>query len=394
MTGRWKRRWIGLSGGAAVLVLAAVLLSGNEAGRQQAFDDAEARAAYDATLTKAIAGDPQAQFMVGEHHRQGLGVARNPKKAAEWYEKAAARSHVEALYALGTLYEKGEGVRRDDGRAADWYRLAAGIGRHAGAEFALAQFYYYGRGVPAEAGEALSWYRKAADDGHPAAQHVLGTIYESGWNVEADPIEAYKWFTLAIPNRQQAMDIDHSFDPMAAREALAKKMTRNQVTRGEKAAARWRPAKAQRGDVGRDGFPLVRTLPAAVPAEAPRVPRVAVRLFSFEAPAGPAGATRTALSLFAEFGESSAKVSACGQAPRLREAVFQDLWTRPLPEQAEPPALRAVADRLVPVINRVLGGEVVRRAFLYPENRPLAANDLLQSPFDAVEECVQADAGS
>lgn len=394
MTGRWKRRWIGLSGGAAALALAAVLLSGNEGARQQAIDDAEAKAAYESSLTKAIGGDPQAQFLVGEHLRQGLGVARSPKKAAEWYEKAAARSHVEALYALGTLYENGEGVRRDVGRAADWYRLAAGIGRHAGAEFALAQFYYYGRGVPAEAGEALSWYRKAADDGHPAAQHVLGTIYESGWNVEADPVEAYKWFTLAIPHRPQAMAVDHSFDPAAARESLAKKMTRAQITRGEKAAARWRPAKAQRTAVGRDGFPLVRTLPAAVPAEAPRVPRVGVRLFSFEAPVGPARATPRALSLFADFDEPSARASACGQAPRLREAVFQDLWTRPLPEQAGAPALRAVADRLVPVVNGVLGREAVRRAFLHPDDRPLAANDLLQSPFDAVEECLQTEAGS
>jgi hypothetical protein len=393
MTSRWKWRWIGLSGGAAALALAAILLSGNEGGRQQALVDAEAKAAYESSLTKAIAGDPQAQFLVAEHLRQGVGVARNPKKAAEWYEKAAARSHVEALYALGTLYENGEGVRRDAGRAADWYRLATSISRHGGAEFALAQFYYYGRGVPADAGEALSWYRKAADDGHPAAQHVLGTIYEGGWNVEPDPVEAYKWFTLAIPNRDQAIAIDRGFDPVAAREALAKKMTRSQVTRGEKAAARWRPAKTPRA-MGRDGFPLVRTLPAAVPAEAQKGPRVAVRLFSFEAPVGPTGATHTALSLFAEFDEPSARASACGQAPRLREAVFQDLWARPLPERAGPPALRAVADRLVPVVNRVLGRNAVRRAFLHPDDRPLAANDILQSPFDAVEECVQTDAGS
>ncbi|WP_316977795.1 hypothetical protein [Shumkonia mesophila] len=382
-----------LSGGVAVLALAAVLLSGNEQGRQQALVDAEARTVYESALTKALAGDPQAQFLLGEAFRQGVGVARNPKKAAEWYEKAAARSHIEALYALGTLYENGEGVRRDDGRAVDWYRLAASIGRHGGAEFALARFYYYGRGVPADAGEALSWYKKAADDGHPAAQHVLGTIYENGWNVEADPVEAYKWFTLAIPNRHRAMAIDHAFDPVAARDALARKMTRNQIARGEKAAARWRPAKAPQG-VGRDGFPLVRTLAVPTPPATPRVPRVAVRLFSFEAPAGPGGATRAAYSLLAEFDGPPAQASACGLAPRLRDAVFQDLWTHPLPEAADPAALRAAAGRLVPVLNGVLGREAVRRALLHPGERPLAANDVLQTPFDAVEECVQADAGS
>jgi hypothetical protein len=276
----WKRRWIGLSAAIAI-VLVALLLFGSEWPRDGR-DDTTARVAYEATLLKAVNGDAQAQFETAERLRQGLGVAQNPTRAAEWYRKAAARGHIDAMYAMGTLREKGEGVPRDEGRAADWYRLAASLGRHGGAEFALAQLFYYGRGVPTDSAEALSWYTKAAEDGHPAAQYVLGTVYESGWNVEVDLIEAYKWYSLAIPNRQEAMAIDRKFDSVSARDALVQKMTRHQIARGEEAVAKWKPARAPR-PLSRDGLPLMASKDGSAPAETANAPRPAVRLFSFEA---------------------------------------------------------------------------------------------------------------
>lgn len=386
MAGRRQRRWIGLGGGAAIVALASVFLFGPGHEREGATVEGDARAAYELSLSKAVAGDPQAQFETAERLRRGMGVARNPRKAAEWYRKAAARGHVDAVYAMGTLREKGDGVPRDDGRAADWYHLAASLGRHAEAEFALGQLYFHGRGVPADPGEAVSWYRRAAEDGHPAAQHVLGSMYESGWNVEADLIEAYKWFTLAIPKRHQAMAVDRGFDPLAARDALSKKMTRFQIARGQQAAAEWRPAKTPQ-PLGRDGVLLSATPAGSVPAANATLPKVAFRLFSFEAPIGSDRATHAALNLIVEFDEPSAGMSACGLTPRLRDAVFQDVWMQPLAEQPGPSALEALDDRLVPALNRVLGRQAVRRVFLRPGDRPLTANEILQTPFDAVEEC-------
>jgi hypothetical protein len=52
--------------------------------------------------------------------------------------------------------------------------------------------------------------------------------------------------------------------------------------------------------------------------------------------------------------------------------------------------LQAAGDRLVPALNEVLGADAVRRVLLYPGNHPLDANDVLQTPFSAVEECTQA----
>jgi len=384
VAGRRKRRWIGLGGGAAIVVLASILFFRPGLGPEDTAARSEAEAGYELSLSKAVGGDPQAQYETAERLRRGMGVARNPRKAAEWYRKAAARGHVDAMHAMGTLRETGDGVPRDDGRAADWYHLAASLGRHAGAEFALGQLYYHGRGVPADAGEAAFWYRRAAEDGHPAAQHILGTMYESGWNVEADLSEAYKWFTLAIPKRHHAMAVDSGFDPLAARNSLARKMTRFQIARGEQLAAEWRPAGATPQPLGRDGILLSAASPPAANA---RLPKVAFRLFSFEAPIGPARETHTALNLIVEFDAPSAATSACGLAPRLRAAVFQEMWTHPLAEAPGRSALNALEQRLLPILNQVLGGQVVRRVFVRPGDRPLSANESLQTPFDTVDEC-------
>lgn len=45
--------------------------------------------------------------------------------------------------------------------------------------------------------EALAWYRKGAEQGHPAAEFGLGTMYLAGEGVKADPEQAIFWFTRA-----------------------------------------------------------------------------------------------------------------------------------------------------------------------------------------------------
>ncbi|MDO8703890.1 MAG: tetratricopeptide repeat protein [Sulfuricaulis sp.] len=58
-------------------------------------------------------------------YADGRGVAANPLKAAEWYEKAATRGIAEAANSLGRLYENGIGVSADREKAIEWYYRAA-----------------------------------------------------------------------------------------------------------------------------------------------------------------------------------------------------------------------------------------------------------------------------
>ena len=72
---------------------------------------------------RAEAGDPQAQFQLGE----ALSVER-PAEAAKWYRDAASRGHAGAQAALGDLLVEGRGVAADPGAACHWYEQAAANG--------------------------------------------------------------------------------------------------------------------------------------------------------------------------------------------------------------------------------------------------------------------------
>ena len=132
-------------------------------------------------------------------------------------------------------------VKQSYYRASEWYRLAANLGRVADAQLALGDLYFHGRGVPHDYAEALGWYKKAAEQGHPVAQYLLGSMYQEGWAGDYDPVEVYKWFTLAHRQRDRVLTDNPKFDTRAALDGVGKGMTQDQIKRAEDAARNWRP---------------------------------------------------------------------------------------------------------------------------------------------------------
>lgn len=61
---------------------------------------------------EADAGDPVAQYFLGEMYLRGKGVEQNFEQAAAWYEKAAVGGHADAQSAIGSLEMLGLGVAR------------------------------------------------------------------------------------------------------------------------------------------------------------------------------------------------------------------------------------------------------------------------------------------
>jgi len=66
-----------------------------------------------------------AQYNLGLSYANGDGVAQDYERAAQWYEKAAERTHIQAQYNLGLLYLQGKGVAKDPLRAYFWVKVAA-----------------------------------------------------------------------------------------------------------------------------------------------------------------------------------------------------------------------------------------------------------------------------
>src|SRR5882672_3952401 len=99
--------------------------------RAEALDSprpAAMRKAFPLYLEAANAGSSDAQNIVGESYRDGLGVGRNLKQAVEWFRAAAAGGSRTGALNVGWAYQHGEGVRANPRLSAKLYESAADKG--------------------------------------------------------------------------------------------------------------------------------------------------------------------------------------------------------------------------------------------------------------------------
>ena len=215
---------------AALIALA--LLAGPSPSAASGPETAEG---FQALLTRAADGDPQAMFQAGRLYETGQGTPRNLSLALDWYRKAAEAGAPSGWHQLGLAYEIGKGVTADRDQALEYLRRGAEIGlkdaayslvsltlagfppgpgeiqaaldllKQAGeseaqAWMTLGAFFENGLGLSPNYSRALDWYRKAADLGLPEAFYSLGVSYEIGFGVTADA-------ALALANFQKAAEL-------------------------------------------------------------------------------------------------------------------------------------------------------------------------------------------
>jgi len=95
--------------------------------------------------------------------------------------------------------------------------------------------YENGFGVPQNYVAAADLYLRAAEQGDPFAQCRLGMSYDKGHGVPMDFILAYKWLDLATA---RASWRERDFY-QRLRDAVAQKMSLEQVTEGQRLALIW-----------------------------------------------------------------------------------------------------------------------------------------------------------
>ncbi|MDA9982698.1 SPOR domain-containing protein [Gammaproteobacteria bacterium] len=120
----------------------------------------------------ASEGDPVSAYNLGILFAQGLGVDRDPDKAAGLYLQSAESGYALAQFSLGMVYFAGEGVGRDYKQAALWWVKAAEQ-ENVQATFNLAELYQKGHGVKKDVDIARRLYQKAADLGDLRAIQLL-----------------------------------------------------------------------------------------------------------------------------------------------------------------------------------------------------------------------------
>lgn len=186
----------------------------------------------------AAAGDPDAQFNMGQAYRLGRGVDTDLVQAEALYAKAAAQGHVKAADNYGLLlFQRGA---RD---------------------------------------EALPYISAAATRGDPRAQYLLGIAHFNGDLVAKDWRRAYALLTLAnsagLPQARGALAQMDEYIPLADRQAAQPLAT---ILKSEADAARSRQMAASDLGVDAPTGPVVATTTTTQTPSAPRpagTPRVA-----------------------------------------------------------------------------------------------------------------------
>lgn len=186
------------------------------------------------------AGNAAAQIALGQIYMDADAAYADPALAVSLFRQAAAQGVPEAHYRLGLALEEGRGVAADYSAAARSYQTTLRLTDHPQAMLALGMMHLEGRGVVHSEARAATFFRQAAALGYSPAQYLLGRVYESGFGVPKDPIEAYKWYLLSSRDVTTVKAFRSRFDPNAALLKLAKTLNRSQIESATKQAAEWK----------------------------------------------------------------------------------------------------------------------------------------------------------
>jgi TPR repeat protein len=105
------------------------------------------------------------------------------------------------------------------------------------AQAMLGFMYENGLGAPQAYDAAVELYSRAAERGDPSAQYLLGLMYDKGHGVERNEVLSYKWLNLAAA----AAPVHDRPNYLKIRNAVASKMSLNQIVEGQWLALNWQP---------------------------------------------------------------------------------------------------------------------------------------------------------
>ena len=173
----------------------------------------------------AACGNLDAIKRMGNYYYDGIGVKRDYRMAAKWYEKAAILGDSWCKNRLGEMYRDGKGTEPNNEKALAWFKEAANSGNTIsianiidmcvskivddntlcveqmklmeniatyGNLYAIRRmgnYYYDGIGVKRDYRMAAKWYEKAAILGDSWCKNRLGEMYRDGKGTEPNTTE-------------------------------------------------------------------------------------------------------------------------------------------------------------------------------------------------------------
>ncbi|TCD11460.1 sel1 repeat family protein [Oricola cellulosilytica] len=148
-------------------------------------------------LPRAEEGDAAAQTLLAEIYSRGLGVARDPAAATQWYKKAAEQGVPEAQLQYALILNRKGADDDQTARARELMKAAADAG-NGNAEFNYAQMLVSERRGSDRIAEAYPYFLRAARKGIPDAQYAVSQYLSSGpGEIERDLEKAREWLIKA-----------------------------------------------------------------------------------------------------------------------------------------------------------------------------------------------------
>lgn len=186
------------------------------------------------TLSKAEAGDAEAQYATGIYYLKENKEENHLQLAKSWFEKSAKQNHVPSLYEYGFLCLRDKdkdavvrgvafmNIAADKGYAEAQYQIGliralrsefteaiplfekAAAQYHTGAMVLLAEYYDHGFYVSKDPKKSTELVNKAIELGDISAKNLLGRKYAAGVGVKKDPKKAFELYsaTAALGNAE------------------------------------------------------------------------------------------------------------------------------------------------------------------------------------------------
>ncbi|EXX68606.1 Kin1p [Rhizophagus irregularis DAOM 197198w] len=134
-------------------------------------------------------------------YEDGKGTEKNFEKSFYWYQKAAEKDHITAMFKSANNYYFGKGTEKNFEKSFYWYQKAAEKD-HITAMFNLALYYEDGKGTEKNFEKSFYWYQKAADKGHIDAMFNLAKCYRNGEGTERNLERAFYWRQIAVESNK------------------------------------------------------------------------------------------------------------------------------------------------------------------------------------------------
>ena len=113
-------------------------------------------------------------------------------RAVHWLNQAAVAGDAQAQFMLGKAYHEGQmGLEQDYAKA--WSLFLAAANTNDQASFMLSRMAKFGQGVPNDMAESVRWLQISSAQGNGQAMYLLSRAYADGDGVDKSPQLARHW---------------------------------------------------------------------------------------------------------------------------------------------------------------------------------------------------------